>query len=364
VSADCTHLRLDDAHEGGGIWRIERVNQPEHYSLRGVPPLLELGLGYAESHPGEQAASHAEDEQPIAASQTGFRVSLTITDRALRRLRLSAAAAEALADGPVEVGVRHGDQRWRALVEREGRHLFGIEYPWEFYPGLVLHGNVENGGSIVRIRSERATPPVATRDGLELDCDTNLLIYERDSGQQLPERERRAAPTLRALIVRAFRCAGEARPDNGRALALSELTTLILGPGWRAVESRPIALALAAMNLERDGAWYVWRPGQARSRRTVDRNLLDLYGQRSGLEHLVRRHSTPMHLRRFTEESGRSPSAEKCASHTEARTRYGMHGVLPAELPRDCTWVKPSSWGGRKLLRRPAPTRLSNRHSG
>jgi hypothetical protein len=344
VSADGSHLRLDDTREGGGIWRIERVAQPERYSLRGVPPLLELGLGYAESHPGEQAATDAEDEQPIAASQTGFRVPLTVADRSLRRLRLPADAAEALADGPVEVAVRHGDQRWRAPVERDGRHLFGVEYPWELYPGLVLHGNVENGGSVVRVRSERATPPIVTRDGRQLDYDTNLAIYERDNGQQLSERERRTAPTLRALIVRAFRSAGEVRADNGRALTLSELTTLILGPGWRAVESRPIALALAAMNLERDAAWYVWRPARARSRRTVDRNLLDLYGERSRLERLVRRHSTPMHLRRFTEESGRSPSSAKRASYADARTLYGMHGVLPAELPCECTWVKPSSW--------------------
>lgn len=351
LSADGSHLRLDDARESGGIWRVERVAQPERYSLRGVPPLLELGLGYAESRPGEQAAAHDDDEQPIAASQTGFRVPLTITDRSLRRLRLSADATEALADGPVEVAVRHGDQRSRTTVERDGRHLFGVEYPWDFYPGLVLHGNVENGGGVVRIRSERATPPIIARDGRQLDYDTNLPIYERDNKQQLPERERRTAPTLRALIVRAFRNAGEARADNGRALTLSELTTLILGPGSRAVESRPITLSLAAMNIERDGAWYVWRPSRARSRRTVDRNLLDLYGERSRTELIVRRHSTPMHLRRFTEESGRSSSPEKRASYAEARRLYGMHGVLPAELPRECTWVKPSSWGGEVAAR-------------
>jgi hypothetical protein len=354
VSTEGSHLRLDDAREGGGIWRVERVEEPERYSLRSVPPLLELGLGYAESHPGEQAAAQEEAEQPIAATQTGFCVPLTITDRSLRRLRLPARAAAALVDGPVEVGVRHGDERWRAPVERDGTHLFGVEYPWEFYPGLVLHGNVENGGSVVRVHSERATPTIVARDGRQLDYDTNLAIYERDNGQQLPERDRQSAPTLRALIIRAFRSAGDARADDGRALTLSELTTLILGPGWRAVESRPIVLALATMNLERDGAWYIWRPAQARSRRTVDRHLLDLYGEHSRLEHVVRRHSTPMHLRRFSEYSGRSPSAEKRASYAEARALYGMHGVLPAELPPECTWVKPSSWGGSAPVATPA----------
>src|SRR6202012_2908149 len=101
--------------------------------------------------------------------------------------------------------------------------------------------------------------------------------------------------------------------------------------GWRAIESRPIALVLATMDLERDGASYIWLPAQTRTRRTVDRSLLDLYGEGSRLERAVRRHWTPMHLRRFTEASGRSPSAEKRASYAEARLRYGMHGVLPAE---------------------------------
>jgi hypothetical protein len=345
VGPDHVHLRLDDAREGGGIWRVERVVHAARYSLRCLSPLLALGLGYAEATPGEEALVNTQDEQPITESQTAFRVPLTVTDRGLGRLRLPADAAAALRDGSVDVVVRHGDHRWRGRVERDHRHLFGVEYPWEFYPGLVLHGNVENGGSVVRVRSVTAAPPIVARDGRRLDYDTDLGIYERDSGQQLREPERRGAPTLRALIVRAFRSAGQARPGGGRALTLSELTTLVLGPGWRAVESRPVAIVLATMDLERDGASYIWRPAQARARRTVDRSLLDLYGEESRLQHAVRRQWTPMHIRRFTEDSGRSPSAQKRASYAEARLKYGMRGVLPADLPNDCTWVKPSAWG-------------------
>lgn len=76
VSADGSHLRLDDARQGGGIRRIEHVAQPERYSLRGVPLLLELGLGYAESRPGERAATHAEDEQPIGPGELPARLQL------------------------------------------------------------------------------------------------------------------------------------------------------------------------------------------------------------------------------------------------------------------------------------------------
>ena len=49
VLDDGVHLRLDDDWQAGGIWRAERVADPEHYSLKTVPPALPLGLGYAES---------------------------------------------------------------------------------------------------------------------------------------------------------------------------------------------------------------------------------------------------------------------------------------------------------------------------
>jgi uncharacterized protein (DUF2236 family) len=53
-----------------------------------------------------------------------------------------------------------------------------------------------------------------------------------------------------------------------------------------------------------------------------------------------------MHLRRYTEFSGRAPSAEKRRTYPEARRQYRMYGVLPDELPADCTWVAPYAWGG------------------
>jgi hypothetical protein len=49
-----------------------------------------------------------------------------------------------------------------------------------------------------------------------------------------------------------------------------------------------------------------------------------------------------MHLRRYTK---RVPSQSKRLSYAEARQRYGMYGVLPTELPQDCTWVEPYDWG-------------------
>ncbi len=50
-----------------------------------------------------------------------------------------------------------------------------------------------------------------------------------------------------------------------------------------------------------------------------------------------------MHLRHYTL---RTPSGSKRATYAEARKRYGMHGVLPEQLPDEYSWVEPYFWGG------------------
>jgi hypothetical protein len=56
-------------------------------------------------------------------------------------------------------------------------------------------------------------------------------------------------------------------------------------------------------------------------------------------------HWVPMHLRQYTERSGRRPSLEKQRTYAEARRHFGVHGILPEELPPGATWVEPYSWG-------------------
>ena len=46
---------------------------------------------------------------------------------------------------------------------------YGIEYPWDCHPGIVLSCNVESGGSVVRIRTLPVAPPVGTSDGKSYD---------------------------------------------------------------------------------------------------------------------------------------------------------------------------------------------------
>jgi len=288
------------------------------------------------------------DEQPLAPTETGFSVPLTLRDRALGRLRLSPQAAAALAPGDVEVGLRHGEARERRLVERDGLTLYGIEYPWDCHPGIVLSCNVESGGSVVRIRTLPIAPSITTSDGNSYDYQTNVGVYEREMGlKELPPTEKSAAANLTELINRALRLRGRKCEDGALALTLGELATVILGATWQPGDSIPIAVALETMGLERSGTDYLWRSRITRRTRSSDRSLLVAYGEaqpRGRLARAVHRHWVPMHLRRYDEYSGRSPSASKRATYAEARRRFGMYGVLPEELPEGCTWVEPYSW--------------------
>ncbi len=350
-----THLRLDDGWQSGGIWRTEQVRDTERYSLAAIPHTIPLGLGFAEGSGGAAIPEMvAEDEQPVPSSQTGFRVSLTLRDRALGRLRLSAEAAGALAPGPVQVVLRHEDTRQAFDVERDGRTLYGVHYSWDLPPGIVLSCNVESGGSVVRARTTLRTPPIVASDGARFDYDTNVAVYERAMRlRQLSSAGRREAPTLRELCNRAFRTCGRLRDDGARALTVSELAAVILGPAWRPDELRPIARALEEMDLQHEGAYYFWRSRVGGRARASDRSLLAAYGETKavgGIARTVRRHWVPMNLRRYTR---RAPSAHKRATYAEARMRYGEQGRLPEELPPGCTWVEPYSWGGHE---EPEPT--------
>lgn len=359
------HLRLDDDWQGGGVWRAERIAEGSVSAFVSLDPTIPLGLGYAGTQSMTEEEPIESDEMSLASSQKAFRVPLTQRDRILGRLRLPTDVANMLADGPVDVVVRGDGGAERTPVRREGSWLFGVSYPLSFHPGTILLGNVERQGSVVRIRRERAATPLKASDGMVFDYETNLAVYERALGlkEGLDPQQKRGAPSLVALISRAFRVAGRRLGESGElALTLSDITTLVLGPEWKAGDTRPIALALAAMGLERDGASYIWKPRITNRISAGDGALLRAFGETSEGEALVRtvrRHWVPMFLRHYSEEGGRSPSARNMATYAEARRRFQMQGVLPEELPPGCSWVSPHRRGKKVPLPEDLPAAVA-----
>ena len=347
VLEEGVHLRLDDDWQAGGIWRAERVSDPDRYSLGKVPPTLPLGLGYAESVGPALADEDIPEAAPeLAASQTNFTVYLTKRDRALGRLRLPAEAAALLASDRVDVYLRHDGANERLPVEREGSCLYGIDWPWTCHFGIALVCSLERGGGVVKVRTEELVAPVFI-DGVELRFKTSEAVYRHEHGlEELSDEEKRGAPTLTELIHRAFRTRGRDRRDGTRALTLGEVVMVVLGPAWSPGESRPIAEALAEMGLERDGADYVWRPRITQRTRVTDKSLLEAYGEASpdrDLPRIVRRHWVRMHLRHMV---ARRPDPRHVAEYADARRRHGWHGILPQVLPTNYTWVQAHERGG------------------
>ena len=353
ILKDGTHLRLDDDWQGGGIWRAERVHDPQRYSLASVPALIPLGLGCNEAR-GDEAMEEpiSSDERPIASSQHGFSVALTRRDRELSRIRLSREATALLSEGDVDAVLVHAGERERYRVKRDQFGLYGVCFRLDMHPGIILHGNVERDGAVVRVRTVPVTPPIIASDGNALDYETDLAVYEREMRlRQLSTRDKSGAPSLTELISRAFRKRGRRQADGARVLTISELATIVLGSTWESLEFRVVQQAVGAMGLDRDGADLIWRPQVTARTRSSDLSLLAAYGESrptGRIVHMLRRHWVPMHLRHYTESSGRSPSAAKRLSYVQARKRFAMHGVLPEALPEGSTWVEPYSWGAEE----------------
>jgi hypothetical protein len=339
ILANGCHLRLDDAWQAGGIWRTEAIPDAVASLVR-IPPTFALGLGYASTQADDQCGG--EEEIPIiTSSQTGWCIALTRLDIDAGVLRLSAAANGALADVEgIKVRLRHDGEaidQHVARYDRRARRVVDIEWPWDFYPGIYVFGNIERGGKLVKLRTELLSRP-ETIDGHELRHQFAEAVYRRER-KPISRETLQVATSLEDLIHAAFRQRGRQTATGGRALSLVELLNAILGPGYTPETSRPIRLAVQALNLDFTDGLYVWYPRITPRTRVLDRTLLAAYGEASQerIRRIVRRHWVPMHLRRLT--GGKQASQEKREDYARALRESGLHGVFQPELPASYTWV-------------------------
>jgi hypothetical protein len=350
ILANGCHLRLDDAWQAGGIWRAEAVRDPGASLVR-LPPTFALGLGYASTQPVDRCED--EHETPIIpSSQVGWHVALTRSEIDAGVFRLSPSAASALADAEcVMVRLRHGSETLdqpTARFDRSARRVLDVEWPWDVYPGIYVFGNIERGGRVVKLRTELLAHP-ETIDGHELRYRYAEAIYRRER-EPVSSETLQAATSLDDLIHAVFRGRGRRTATGGRALSMVEVVNAILGPGHTLEASRPIRLALQALDLEYCDGLYVWYPRVTRRTRVLDRTLLAAYGEASHarIRRIVRRHWVPMFLRRLT--GGRQPSPEKRADYARALRESGLYGVFRPELPEGYTWVTGHVRGSRHDL--------------
>jgi hypothetical protein len=258
--------------------------------------------------------------------------------------------------------------------------LSDIDWPLEFFPGILLTCTWPRGGGVIRATSTLMETPV-TVDGMEIEHRYDAAVLTRDAAPGEARRKIRMATrglittsgtlTLEQRVLRAVRQLGLLDPGGRAILARSRLTAAIygsVGPGGE--PARDASGASAALDgvidrLVRDGELTAGfaetdasgklrfpalpgqravevivytpaiitgtpRPGQSRTRRALDPSYLravDVVGHLRSIGHL-----------------GRSASAAAQEAYRAERLRRGLAG--PAELPDGYTYVTPFTRGG------------------
>jgi len=360
------HLRLDDGWQGGGVWRAS--DPPGAYA--GIDPLVPLSLGWTECQlapqpaPGESIGTHEElDSGADLLSVTDSHVSWRATLRLAHTLSGVAALPERVAEEFRTTGI--ADAKLRLLLHHDGYDLdpesadqavtitsvdgsvrmAGIEWPLEFFPGIILTFTWQRGAVVVRARSTLLEAPV-TIDGTEYEHRYDPAVLTRDTAPGCARRGSgdRGPLTLRERVLRAVRRAGHLDPDGVAVLPRDLLADLVYGrdagtAGNAALE--PVVDALLAegtltaeqASVGLDGLKWppdgvgtqilvlTWRPrpvvGTTRQRATPQTEL----------SRYVREFSVAPFLRRLPH--GASASAQAQAEYRRLLGRYGRSGDLP-----------------------------------
>ncbi len=397
------HLRLDDPWQGGGVWRAEHpdsawvnvdITHPLGLGwLSTVPGALEPTPPPVPEHEADPEVVFEEDDDSKAADATD----LTVTDSQISwtqplrlrhqlqdRLPLPASVASQMraTDGPARLRLllthdgydldpTQAQQEIRTELYGPTPELGGIDWPLEFFPGIILTCTWPRGGSVVRATSTLLEAPV-TVDGYEIEHRYDLSILTRDTAPGAPTRDSAGAGsstgaagtlTLAERVMRAVRRLGLLDPQGRAVLARTHLPAAVYGTGARnsaATAALDTAVMLDAGDLRADTAAET---SSGRLQYPADPALTQcpvlVYApqvitgpprppRRPGIVALdprFLRGSTDVtgHLR-YIGHLGWEATDTARASYRADRARFGLVG--PAELPVGYTYVSPFHRGG------------------
>lgn len=245
VLSSGAHLRLDDGWQGGGVWRAS--DPPGPYAR--IDPLIALGLGWIESQQPLTAEPPPQPAEPELTpvndvevpdnldsgadllSVTDSHLSWTVTLRLAHTLTGVAALPDRVAEeletaglvgAKLRLQLTHDgydldphDANQAVTVTRVGSRarLTGVEWPLEFFPGIVLTFTWQRGAVVLRARSTLLEAPV-TIDSTEYEHRYDPAVLTRDTA---PGCARRGGGdhgplTLRQRVLRAVRRAATSTP--------------------------------------------------------------------------------------------------------------------------------------------------------
>jgi hypothetical protein len=378
VLSSGAHLRLDDGWQGGGVWRAS--DPPGPYAH--VDPLIALGLGWIQSQqppaaeqppqpPAEPELTLVDDvEMPDdldsgadLLSVTDSHLSWTVTLRLAHTLTGVAALPGRVAEEFETAGLvgaklrlrlahegydldpQDADQAVTVTQVGSRARLTGIDWPLEFFPGIVLTFTWQPGAVVLWGRSTLLEAPV-TIDSTEYEHRYDPAVLTRDTAPGCARRgnDDHGPLTLRQRVVRAVRRAGHLDPDGVAVLRRDLLADLVYGrdagpAGVAALE--PVIDAMladgtltvghgsvgaAGLQWPADGPGeqvpvLVWQP------RPVVGPPRQSVRPQPELSRYVREYSVAPFLRRLPK--GAQASLDKHAEYKRLLARYGRAGDLP-----------------------------------
>lgn len=272
-----SRITLDDAFEGGGVWRSHHPGDAE------VPgdPLIPAGRGWTSTLPAPSEAEQEPEAEldpidlPLAddaslgagellrndAQETVWRAPLRLAHLVGGWFPLHPYVVEDLrgshgARPTVRLELDHAGE---ALDEKEavqdvtaeiaddsGR-LTGIIWPRDFFPGLMLELRRSHGGSVIRVMTTRLKEQVQVGDRETGHCYDPRVLTREDA----PGSDRRGDSAVglgpRQLVMRTVRRCGLLTVDGHALMDRSVLPSAVYGR--RPARSQAAALEAAVAEL-------------------------------------------------------------------------------------------------------------------
>jgi hypothetical protein len=264
---------LDDAFEGGGVWRSHHPGDEEEPG----DPLIPRGLGWKSTTttepepepldaplpdgallgPGELLRTDQEEivwRQPLRLAHLidGALPLRPYVAEELRRIRGRRPSLRLEIEHPG--GVLDGDEAIQSVVAElsgDGDRLTGVVWPVDFFPGLMLRLRWLRGGGVIRVVTTRLEQPVQVGDRVIGHCyDPRVLTREDAPGSDRHGDTARGLPP-RKLVLRTVRRCGLLTVDGHALLDRAGLPFAAYGRRPARAQTTALEVAVAELLAER-----------------------------------------------------------------------------------------------------------------
>ncbi|MEV7503786.1 hypothetical protein [Streptomyces sp. NPDC093018] len=377
--ANGSRITLDDAFEGGGVWRSHHPGDDEAPG----DPLVPAGRGWAATMSGkpEPEVELAPVDLPLAddavigpvellradAEKIVWRLPLRLAHLIGGLLPLHPAVSCELRRSygrrtAVQLQLRHEKagsaqyetvQNVTAELDDDSGRLTGVGWPGDFFPGLMFELRWTRGGTAIHMTTTRLEQPHLVGDRVIGHCFDPCVLTREDAPGSGRRDDTAAGLGPRQLVMRTVRRCGLLTLDGHALLDRAALPSAAYGrrPGRSqaaALESAVVQL-LEERLLEPDlGSRDAW--GQPRFPARAGEPTIHLIAYRPARPRVIRPWGStepdsgtvllglqfvPGHLRRLL--PGRSPSQTQRAAFREHCRRLGKADGW--ELPEGYTFV-------------------------